>query len=128
MGDWDAVFDETYLQTYGPLDDVERNREQALAAVTLAEVEPGAEILDCPCGFGRHALPLAESGYVVTGFDRRQASSQRPSAGAGPRSGRGSFVATIGELPFADASFDAVLNVVLVSRLPRARRGRERHA
>ena len=70
MGDWDTVFDETYLQTYGPLEDEERNREQALAAVTLAEVEPGAEILDCPCGFGRHALPLAESGYVVTGFDR----------------------------------------------------------
>ena len=36
MGDWDAVFDETYLQTYVPMTSDERSREQALAAVALA--------------------------------------------------------------------------------------------
>jgi len=33
MGDWDAVFDETYLQTYRPGTSDEWSREQALAAV-----------------------------------------------------------------------------------------------
>jgi hypothetical protein len=48
MGDWDAVFDETYLQTYEPFVDPEPTRAEALGAAGLADVEPGAEILDCP--------------------------------------------------------------------------------
>ena len=30
----------------------------------------GGDVLDVPCGFGRHALPLAAAGYRVTGVDR----------------------------------------------------------
>ncbi|MDO8729889.1 MAG: class I SAM-dependent methyltransferase [Candidatus Omnitrophota bacterium] len=45
---------------------------------TLAEIDflekalalkPGAEILDCPCGHGRHSIELARRGYQVTGQD-----------------------------------------------------------
>lgn len=32
-------------------------------------VEPGAPLLDLPCGFGRHALELARRGYRPTGLD-----------------------------------------------------------
>lgn len=63
MGGWDSVFDETYLQTYLPFVNEERTRTEALAAASLAEVEPGAEILECPTGFGRHALVLAQACY-----------------------------------------------------------------
>jgi SAM-dependent methyltransferase len=111
MGDWDAVFDETYLQTYLHLASEDQSREQALAAVALAEVEPGAEVLDCPCGFGRHAIPLAEAGYRVTGMDRspsQLAEAERRRGDADwPRFLRGDYR----ELPFADASFDAVLTL-----------------
>ena len=31
------------------------------------------EILDVACGTGRHAIPLSEKGYMVTGVDRSQA-------------------------------------------------------
>ena len=31
------------------------------------------EILDVACGTGRHAIPLSENGYMVTGVDRSQA-------------------------------------------------------
>ena len=72
MGGWDAVFDETYLLTYVPFITEERTHEEALGAVVLAGVEPGAEILDCPVGFGRHALVLTEAGYLVTGLDRSE--------------------------------------------------------
>jgi ubiquinone/menaquinone biosynthesis C-methylase UbiE len=109
MDSWDAVFDDTYLRTYGPMENAERDREEALAAVSLAEVEPGEEILDCPCGFGRHALPLAEAGYVVTGLDRSESqlaeAERRRGAAEWPRLVRGDYR----QLPFEDASFDGVL-------------------
>ena len=111
MGDWDGVFDETYLQTYLPSVDPERTRAEARGAVDLAGVEPGAEILDCPTGFGRHAIALAEEGYRVTGLDRSpallaEAESRRGDA-EWPRLVRGDYR----ELPFEDASFDAVFNL-----------------
>jgi ubiquinone/menaquinone biosynthesis C-methylase UbiE len=111
MGDWDSVFDETYLQTYAPFVDAARTRTEALAAAALAEVEPGAEILDCPTGFGRHALALAAEGYHVTGLDRSEtllARAERERAdGEWPRFVRGDYR----ELPFEDASFEAVFNL-----------------
>jgi ubiquinone/menaquinone biosynthesis C-methylase UbiE len=111
MGDWDGVFDETYLQTYLPSVDPERTRAEARGALDLAGVEPGAEILDCPTGFGRHASALAEEGYRVTGLDRSptllaEAGSRRGDA-EWPRLVRGDYR----ELPFEDASFDAVFNL-----------------
>ncbi len=111
MGDWDAIFDETYLQTYEPFVDAERTRTEALGAAGLAEVEPGAEILDCPCGFGRHALVLTEAGYRVTGLDRSpvllaEAESRRGDA-EWPRLVRADYR----ELPFPEASFDGVFNL-----------------
>jgi ubiquinone/menaquinone biosynthesis C-methylase UbiE len=111
MGSWDSVFDETYLQTYLSHASDERSREQALAAAALADVDPGSEILDCPCGFGRHAIPLAEVGYTVTGLDRSPTqlaeAATRRGEGDNPRFLRGDYR----QLPVDDASFDAVLTL-----------------
>lgn len=47
--------------------------EMTLAEVNFFErvlsVEPGARILDIPCGGGRHAIEFARRGYRMTGFD-----------------------------------------------------------
>jgi ubiquinone/menaquinone biosynthesis C-methylase UbiE len=111
MSDWDPVFDETYLETYLPFTDDERTRAEALAAVAVAEVESGAEVLDCPCGFARHAIVLAGAGYRVTGLDRSETqlaeAERRRGAAEWPRLVRGDYR----ELPFGDATFDAVLNL-----------------
>jgi SAM-dependent methyltransferase len=111
MGDWDVVFDDTYLRTYVPFLDEERTREEAMGAVALAQVEPGAEVLDCPCGFGRHALVLAGAGYCVTGLDRSEvqlAEAERLRGDADwPVLVRGDYR----DLPFADESFDVALNL-----------------
>jgi ubiquinone/menaquinone biosynthesis C-methylase UbiE len=105
---WDALFNEFYLRAYAS---DERNAEasvQALAAVRLAGCPEGGEVLDVPCGFGRHSIPLAEAGYRVTGVDR----SQVLLAEAERRSQAPRFVrADYRELPFADASFDTALNL-----------------
>jgi ubiquinone/menaquinone biosynthesis C-methylase UbiE len=111
MGDWDAVFDETYLLTYLPFLTDERTREEALGAVGLAGVEPGAEILDCPVGFGRHALVLTDAGYRVTGLERSETqlaeAERRRGEAEWPKLVRGDYR----ELPFENESFDAVLNL-----------------
>lgn len=36
-------------------------------------LEPGARVLDAPCGHGRHAVALARQGYRMTGVDISQA-------------------------------------------------------
>ena len=107
MDDWDGVFDETYLPSVDP----ERTRAEALGAASLAQLEPRAEVLDCPTGFGRHALVLAEEGYRVTALDRSETLLAEAERGRGaaewPRFVRGDYR----ELPFEDASFDAVMNL-----------------
>ena len=111
MGEWDPVFDETYLRTYVPFLDDERTREEARGAIALAGVEPGAEVLDCPVGFGRHALVLAGDGYRVTGLDRSEvqlAEAERLRGDAElPVLVHGDYR----DLPFEDGSFDAALNL-----------------
>jgi ubiquinone/menaquinone biosynthesis C-methylase UbiE len=107
---WDELFDELYLRGYADHEPGDP-REEALGAVRLAGVEPGAEVLDAPCGYGRHSLVLAEAGYRITGADRSPAlldEARRRAAGADwPRW----VQADHRELPFADHSFDCVLNL-----------------
>src|SRR5213076_1428288 len=68
--DWDAFFDSLYFETYIPRLDSKDAGPEALAAVELSGATPGADVLDCPCGFGRHSIPIADAGYRVVGVDR----------------------------------------------------------
>ncbi len=108
---WDALFNEFYLRAYAADERDAEARAQALSAARLAGCPDGGDLLDVPCGFGRHSIPLAETGYRVTGVDRSQVlleEAQRRAAG----DRRPQFVhADYRELPFPDASFDAALNL-----------------
>jgi ubiquinone/menaquinone biosynthesis C-methylase UbiE len=105
---FDTLFDEAYLELYGPREDPALTEEEALGAASLAGVEAPAEILDCPCGFGRHAAVLAAAGFRVMGADRSQVLLDE----ARRRGAEFDLVqADYRELPFPDASFDAVLNL-----------------
>lgn len=109
---WDRLFDELYLRTYGARLDDERTEREALGAAGLANLAPGAEVLDAPCGYGRHALVLAREGYRVTGIDHSEAllneARRRSGTAEWPRWVRGDLREP---LPFAHAEFDAVLNL-----------------
>jgi SAM-dependent methyltransferase len=63
-----------------------------------------------PCGYGRHAIPLVRAGYRVTGVDRSPTllAEARRRAGEEPPT---LVEADYRELPFADESFDAALNL-----------------
>ena len=108
---WDAFFSDFYLRAYA---DDERDAEaeaQALAAARLAGVEPGADVLDVPCGFGRHTIPLARAGYRVVGVDRSAALLEEARRRAGGERWPKLTRADYRELPFAEATFDAALNL-----------------
>jgi SAM-dependent methyltransferase len=108
---WDAFFSDFYLRAYA---DDERQGEaddQALAAARLGDCPAGGDLLDVPCGFGRHAVPLARAGYRVVGVDRSEtllAEAQRRAGGERwPKLTRADYR----KLPFAEGSFDVAINL-----------------
>ena len=107
--DFAGVFDEDYLYFYETFLD-ERTPEEVERIIDLFELEPGAEILDCPCGHGRIANPLAERGYRVTGLDSTELFLDRAREDASARGVEVEYVhGDMRELPWRDR-FDGLLN------------------
>ena len=105
-------FDGHYLRIFSPVLPAERTAAEVNAVVERLGLAPGARLLDLCCGQGRHAVPLAQLGFQVTGLDRSRPLLDRAAALAAGRGGRVGLVeADMRRLPFADASFDAVLNL-----------------
>jgi SAM-dependent methyltransferase len=106
---WDAFFSEFYLRAYADAERDAQAADQALGAARLARCPDGGDVLDVPCGFGRHAIPLAAAGYRVVGVDRSPpllAEARRRADGARwPKL----VEADYRKLPFGDGSFDAAV-------------------
>ena len=66
---WASYFDAQYLREYEPLFQLERDRREVARVVEILGLPAGARVLDCPCGQGRHAHLLAETGFDVDGLD-----------------------------------------------------------
>jgi SAM-dependent methyltransferase len=69
---WQSFFDEDYLHVWGA-DKSERNAREIEGLWTLLGLQPGARVLDAPCGYGRLSQPLAARGAVVVGVDQSAA-------------------------------------------------------
>jgi ubiquinone/menaquinone biosynthesis C-methylase UbiE len=108
---WDAFFSDFYLRAYAADEDSDKADSQALGAAKLAGTEPGAELLDVPCGYGRHSIPLGRAGYRVTGVDRSGALLEEARRRTGHERWPKFVQADYRELPFPDASFDAAVNL-----------------
>jgi SAM-dependent methyltransferase len=107
-----GFFDDDYLRIFAPELPEERTAAEVNAVVRRLGLAPGARLLDLCCGQGRHAVPLARLGYRVTGLDlsrRLLARAARQAGAAGQPVGL--VEADMRRLPFADASFDAVVNL-----------------
>lgn len=108
----DAFFGDFYLRVYSTRQAGDEAREQALAAAHLSGCLADGALLDVGCGFGRHAIPLAAAGFRVTGVDRSATLLDEARRRAGASDDGPAFVnADYRELPFADASFDAAINL-----------------
>jgi ubiquinone/menaquinone biosynthesis C-methylase UbiE len=108
---WDAFFSDFYLRAFSGSAQEDEAQEQALAAARLGSCPEGGDLLDVPCGFGRHSVPLAAAGYRVVGVDRSQTlldeAARRADGARWPKLVRADYR----ELPMADESFDLALNM-----------------
>ena len=109
---WRGHFDATWYDLHAQLFPPERSRQEVAAMLELLGLPLGARVLDVPCGWGRHTVPLAEAGLRAVGADLSRDLLERAlaaarDAGVAARLAR----ADIAALPFALASFDAVVEV-----------------
>lgn len=98
-----------------------------LAAWT-ASLPRGARVIDVGCGGGQMALAMLEArdDVHVTGLDLSRAQIKRATERTKKHGDRVEFeVGNALELPFADASFDAVLSVTSIKHWPSPQRGME---
>ena len=89
----------------------EKIREAGEAVVDRGGVEPGMDVLDVACGTGNATLPAAKTGARVTGLDFAPGLLEIARERAADAMVEIDFVeGDAQELPFADASFDAVVS------------------
>ncbi len=106
-----TFFGDAYLRIYAAFLTPERTAQEVEGIVTLLALPPGSRILDLACGYGRHAIPLAERGYQVTGQDLSAEFLAKAKADADARGVPMRWVhSDMREIPFAD-EFDAVINI-----------------
>ena len=68
-GWWDGYFDETFIDIYRDFLTPERTEREIQGLREMTMLQPGAQVLDVACGWGRHSIELARRGFVVTGLD-----------------------------------------------------------
>ena len=102
---WRDYFGADFFALHIDLFPEELSRREVGGMLELMELPVGARILDVPCGWGRHSVLLAEQGLDVVGADLSFDLLSR--AFPGPIYA----AADVRVQPFADASFDAVINV-----------------
>ncbi len=67
---WELYFNELYLRMLETILTPDRTAQEVAGALGVLDLKPGVRILDLCCGQGRHAVPLAQAGYRMTGLDR----------------------------------------------------------
>jgi SAM-dependent methyltransferase len=108
---WEAFFDSHYVLTYVPLQPDNRSRTEGLAAARLAGLPPGSRVLDVPCGYGRHAVPLACEGYHVVGLDHSLSQLDEARRRRGAATEPSLVRADYRQIPFATGVFDGAVTL-----------------
>jgi ubiquinone/menaquinone biosynthesis C-methylase UbiE len=108
---WRHHFDDDYFALHDPLFTEKRSRREVAGMRELLALPHGATVLDAPCGWGRHTALLAEAGLHVTGADLSPALLAHAPRRSEAETPPAYVAADIRALPFANATFDAVINV-----------------
>jgi SAM-dependent methyltransferase len=108
---YEEIFDEDFLRTL-PFSTPAQTKREADFILEALSPRDGAEVLDIGCGYGRHAIELAQAGFRVTGLDLSLPLLIRAADEAQRRSLAVNFVhADMREMSFS-AQFDAAYCVL----------------
>jgi SAM-dependent methyltransferase len=108
---YETLFGPDYLRAWAPLTPPEHTEAEVDGIARLLDLSAGSRILDLCCGYGRHAIPLAQRGYQVTGYDLSEPLLDKARADASAESVEVRWVrGDMRALPF-EAEFDAVVNL-----------------
>jgi SAM-dependent methyltransferase len=102
---WRSYFGEDFYELHVDLFPEVESRREVSAIIELLGMPVSSRLLDVPCGWGRHAVLLAQAGYEVVGADLAPELLARAD---------GTTVLCAAELralPFAGGHFDAAINV-----------------
>ena len=71
FGDFYYIADNSNEGPYDkkPLTREERTLNEVSMIIRMLNIKEGDSVFDCPCGWGRHAIPLANEGVNVTAID-----------------------------------------------------------
>ncbi len=88
----------------------ERTAAEVAGIRARLELAPGSDVLDVPCGYGRHSIGLAAAGMRVTGVDLNPVHLERARRDAGALPGVTFLRGDMRHLHCRDA-YDAVINM-----------------
>ena len=110
--DWfESFFGADYFEIYRDFFTPESTAAEVEGIASLLGLPPGARVLDLACGHGRHAIPLAERGFEVTGYDLSEVFLARARADAETRGVTVRWVQGDMRALSFEAEFDAVINI-----------------
>ena len=108
---WEELFHPDTLYFEEQLLTGERSDRDVDVLTGVLELSETAEVLDAPCGWGRHTNRLAARGYRMTGLDNNALLLDRARRDASATGAHPEYVeGDLRRLPFPDARFDAVFN------------------
>jgi SAM-dependent methyltransferase len=109
---WQGFFDEQYLELWAESRPSERTNAEADGIWSVLGLQPGARVLDAPCGYGRLSQVLAERGARVVGVDYSAPLLAAAESRRGTVDGeRLRYLRADLRQPLAESGFDAAINI-----------------
>ena len=118
---WEREYDEVHAYTTSYRDELDRGVEYLLGYLAGADIALEGPLLECACGRGRNAIPLAERGYAVVGLDHAFNALHRFGERAERTGHRGRALPVRHDLrqpfPIRDGAVGAVLDITAIDNL-----------
>ncbi len=118
---WEREYEDVHAYTTSYRDELDRGVEFLLGYLKRAGIQLAGPVLECACGRGRNAIPLAGLGHAVVGLDHALTALRRFGERTQREGCRGRALPVRHDLreplPIRDAAVGAVLDITAIDNL-----------